>query len=315
MNIAALPQTASVSPSSFASTFTTTTGTASSTQTATYTFVNVTGSDAQISFPAWSEVSLDGGTTWNSVSPITGLGNCSGCTLTARLSASASAGSYGPDFFTFTAGSSTATIQGSAIVNALVSKDSITVQFDTLTANQEVASYVKHMTGMMHQMPARTCTGGNSNTIIVTAIPANWTPSGGNTQFPSDGITNGTAWPWLTKIQRECAFQASSNSYTPGSYQIDVAGLNPSSTYRVEFTASVNPSTLNAQCGSDFRVEGSSLYGPTTLVAQTGGVANVSNKATFATCSPTSGGHLHFYLAASAGATIATISGFRLIEN
>lgn len=201
--------------------------------------------------------------------------------------------------------------------SATPGKDSITVQFDSLPANEESASYVKHMVGMMHQSPARTCTGGNSNTIVVTAVPANWAASGGNTQFPNDGITNGTAWNWLTKIQRECAFQSSSNPYTSGQWQFFVSGLHSSSTYTIEITASVNATTDNNKLGSDYRILGISLYGPETLYAQNpAGTPNVSGKtSTFTACAPDGSGNLYFYVNAATGAGLATISGFRLREN
>lgn len=203
-----------------------------------------------------------------------------------------------------------------------VGKDSMTAQFDTLMANEETFSWVQHMRGYMQQLPARTCTGGNNNTLVLTAVPANWVPAGGNnTQFPNDGITNGTAFPWLTKVQRECAFNSAANVYASGSPQLIWTGFIPGASYTIEFSASITPSISSARWGADYRVLGISLYGPETLYAQNpAGTANVSGKTTtFTNCVPDATGKFSIYVNGAALAitdgTGGTVSVIRIRQN
>ena len=221
-------------------------------------------------------------------------------------------------FTLFLFSSIAASSQFCCVVAPPVGKDSVTYQFDTLTANQETLSYVKHMVGYMHKLPATTAVGGNSGTLRVTAVPANWPPTGGNTQFPNDGITNGNAFPWLTKVQREAAFMASSSVFLAANPQLTLSGYKPLTAYTAYITYSINPSILTINCNTDYRIiggsSGTTVYGPVTLNGQPGGVANVSGSVSLVFTTDATGS-AKIYVNIGTSGQLPGLSCLRILEN
>jgi hypothetical protein len=203
-------------------------------------------------------------------------------------------------------------------ITVSAARDSIKIQFDTLTTlygNSIIQSNFIQMRGdpSIHVI---TATGGNNNSITVSSIAtANWTSlwgygakAGGS--IPTHFFTN--ADTALSQVWINAA-----TAYTSGVYQIKVSGLHPSSTYRIQLSASASYDAFNGMpCLGSYQWFGATASAADTLNAQPSGVANTTSGLTWSSVQPDTSGQLFLaFNAANTSQTAGFLGAITITEN
>lgn len=259
------------------------------------------------------EISLDSSAWGTSKTIVPSGGNIVNVKVYGRIASTASVGSYSSTVPGTSSPATPHSIPYTATVTGVVAKDSIRVQFDTLTAN-EVAGWT-HMRGDP-SLSVITATGGNSNTITLSSVAtdiSHWNPFGASTG-PNTGITTATVPNYAIGVNSEAWFNIN-YPFDVNLPQIIVSGLNPSSTYTVTMSGNIN-CTFNLNCQTMYRVKGSTLLTPISVNTYCN---TPTATAQFLTVSPDGTGHLNIYvtrdLANFPATQISSISWMIIKEN
>jgi hypothetical protein len=223
----------------------TVTGTGGSNYTLYYTLANQATSTGTFSFPSGFQVNVNGaGAT--TTSPVTGLGNCSVCSILINLPASDATGTYSGSFTLTPAGGTAVTATGSGTVTATAPYDSMRVQM-VLTTSLEVSGW-SHCVGD----PSTTTlsvTGGNNNTIVYSTLnPSQYGQLGGVGIGASNGQPTTTTWNYAQGVLAEDVQNA--NTIDTTKHLAQFSGLLAGHTYTVAlagvFTSAYNYALVGA---------------------------------------------------------------------
>lgn len=186
------------------------------------------------------------------------------------------------------------TDSATATITLSSARDSIRVQFDTLTSLYGTPIIQSGWVQMMGDPSVHviTATGGNGNSITVSSIStANWTALWGY-GAKAGGDLPTSVFPGADTVLAQDWINAAS-SYTSGVYQVKVSGLKHSSTYTIKLSASTNPDAFNrVPCRGRYQWFGDTTYKSDTLDAQPGGSANTTNSLTWSAVRPDDSGRI-----------------------
>jgi len=293
-----------------------TAGTPGTPQTFNVTFGNVPGSITVTTFSP-VEISQDGGSTWSSSTQVFSTGSPK--TISARVAASASAGSVSGNISVSGPSVTTQNVAVSGTVSSPSGTDTIAVQFNTSSG----AGYDQSGWLILKGDPGVSTISASLNGFTATTGPTtNWTPPGsGHSASANNGTTQGTVFPWAPLVMKECFFQFNS-VFDANKYQLKISGFRTDgSTYRAIITSSVSSSITGFNCNSNYVIIGASTYGPFTLNAQPSGVENktgfVGDGSHFNSMSPDATGsfYIFFYPVGSTGSDIPSMSAIVIRKN
>jgi hypothetical protein len=303
-----------------------TVGSVGTPETFTVAGANLTG-NITVTAPTNFLVSTNGATFTSSVTLTESGGTVSTAHVYVQIASTAPAGGIGPVNAACT--STGATTQNVAVSGTVYSGsmalDSIRVYF-TDSTNEHSQSGWTAMAGDIAHNTSISATGGNSNSITVTALKANWAPvlSTGSffdftCSYPNTGLCS-TIVPWAPSVGCNCWYSYGQTTFSQvnTTAQLAISGLIAGRTYNLRVGATSNGTFYSAipdnQVANLYAGSSSIGYqGPDSLQAcSAGGTENTTTYKTFSSVTADSGGNIYIGMPTDLSQSAAVISWFIL---
>lgn len=260
-----------------------TSGTAGTPQTDTITF---SGTTISATAPSNTEISQDGGSTWNSSQSFS---SSSPLALKIRTTAAAPAGAISGNLHL----SGTGVTAVDVPVSGTVSSGVLAVAKFSFSKTTKSCSGWNNVYGEPN-ISVLTGTDAATGITFTSVATANWTPNG-SSGFDGNGTMSGTFFNDCSGTSSAPMYNGWVNAavYDHAKPQGVIGGCNPAKTYTIALTGVTQGGTLRR---TDVYVEGTTLSPMKWFDAK----ANTSNGATFTGVSPDASGNIKIFVCADA---------------